>query len=502
MAKAAHKLSAKSALSRRKFEESKHRRGAGGRFADKPGAGDDAPKKTRAPAKGKSSGVKDTDIIRIHVTGNPKKAQAAIRFSHYKEGMSIGDYITAVGDKKQALRDLAWDRKQGWISFADAAESAAPAAAAAVAAVEVTAVEAGLAAAAAAQATKTAAQMSVGEVADVLKARGIEDYMIQHAYIKSDFPRYAEMMSLPLDKRAEVFDQWRREVVDNGLPPPKPMAKTMTDEINEQKANNKAANKLLKATLPPKEPKKPKQDKVEVAKVSAQFMPKVEAVSTQARSSPVGVPDIDRSTYRTFEDTDNDKYIAWEKKMFKLDKYREIDMVVEQRDAIDFYTRDGAARINEHLRLKAKDPEKVNAKLEKEIARIDASYSVFQGLDRDLIAFRGINSIETPHVADIIKNLEPGDKWMQPGYTSLSTDKKVSVGFAGGDPYSDPDDPQESEDPGIMMRILLPRGHKGAMPVVHTSNSPDEREILVKRNGSLTFLGRNEEGEYEFTLDH
>lgn len=114
MAKAAHKLSTKSARARKKFEEAKHRRGAGGKFADKPGAGDDAPKKSKG---GKTAGVKETDIIRVHAVGNPKKGTAAVRYAHYKDGMTVGDYIKAVGDRKQALRDMAWDRKQGWVSF-------------------------------------------------------------------------------------------------------------------------------------------------------------------------------------------------------------------------------------------------------------------------------------------------------------------------------------------------------------------------------------------------
>lgn len=128
-------LSAKAGLARQQFQESQHPRGMGGRFADKAGAGNDAPKRSRGRAEvqprspeesgGAAGGVKTRvmsakSTLRIVVSGNPKKGTAAKRFALYKDGMTIQDYVDAVGDKKQALRDLAWDMKQGWIKSPDA----------------------------------------------------------------------------------------------------------------------------------------------------------------------------------------------------------------------------------------------------------------------------------------------------------------------------------------------------------------------------------------------
>lgn len=226
MAKAAakRKLSAKSAMSRRKFEEAKHRRGAGGKFADKPGAGDDAPKKGKV---GKTAGVKDTDVIRIHAKGNPKKGTAAVRYNHYKDGMTVKDYIDAVGDRKQALRDMAWDRKQGWISFHDPADAGnviqlttqttTAAAAAATKAADDALRRA--AESAAAEAAEKAARIRRGEVGTLLAKKRIDNEKITDAYRRAkpeEFRRWRNAPDGPEKER--IFDEFRETVARDGLP--------------------------------------------------------------------------------------------------------------------------------------------------------------------------------------------------------------------------------------------------------------------------------------------
>lgn len=95
--------------------------------ADKPAA---VAKPAKAPAKpaGRAPLFGETDVIRYLLTGdapNPKRGTAAARFAHYRDGITVADYIAAVGDRKQALRDLAWDTKQKWV----AVEGAKPASA-------------------------------------------------------------------------------------------------------------------------------------------------------------------------------------------------------------------------------------------------------------------------------------------------------------------------------------------------------------------------------------
>lgn len=50
---------------------------------------------------------------------NPKKRTAAERFAFYKDSRTVGDYVKKVkhwgGNEKLAMRDLAWDTKQGWV---------------------------------------------------------------------------------------------------------------------------------------------------------------------------------------------------------------------------------------------------------------------------------------------------------------------------------------------------------------------------------------------------
>lgn len=62
-----------------------------------------------------------TDIITLlHKGDNPKRAEAARRFAKYRDGMSVQDYIDAVGDRRQALRDIAWDMKMEWVTISGA----------------------------------------------------------------------------------------------------------------------------------------------------------------------------------------------------------------------------------------------------------------------------------------------------------------------------------------------------------------------------------------------
>lgn len=102
---------------RGKFEESKHRRQQG-RFAEKPGS-----EKAKPKAEGhKTSGVGPDDEITILAKSNPKKAgsNAHTSFSQYKEGMTVQQYVDGHHQgKKEALSNLAYDQKKGYIAFKD-----------------------------------------------------------------------------------------------------------------------------------------------------------------------------------------------------------------------------------------------------------------------------------------------------------------------------------------------------------------------------------------------
>jgi hypothetical protein len=133
------KLSPGASLAKIHFEEAKHKRDIAGKFADKPGAGNDAPSSSNttgkaaaaSPAAGatgaadkaawqaaaKTTGVTGADRIKLHVDANPKKAgsAAADRFANYKDGMTTGEFRAAGG----TAEDLAWDRKKGYITIHD-----------------------------------------------------------------------------------------------------------------------------------------------------------------------------------------------------------------------------------------------------------------------------------------------------------------------------------------------------------------------------------------------
>lgn len=62
--------------------------------------------------------VQDKTRIRVLVEGNPKRRQAAIRFSWYENGMTVSEYYAKGGRRE----DIIWDRGRGWIDLVDPAE--------------------------------------------------------------------------------------------------------------------------------------------------------------------------------------------------------------------------------------------------------------------------------------------------------------------------------------------------------------------------------------------
>lgn len=72
------------------------------------------PKKAgRAP----SNDIENQTIKMLYSGPNPKRANAAKRFTYYKDGMSVADYIKKVGDRVLAVADVRWDTKKGWIKL-------------------------------------------------------------------------------------------------------------------------------------------------------------------------------------------------------------------------------------------------------------------------------------------------------------------------------------------------------------------------------------------------
>jgi len=56
--------------------------------------------------------------IQLLVRDNPKRGEAAKRFALYSAGMTIKQYVAAVGDEKLARADLAWDQNHLFIRLA------------------------------------------------------------------------------------------------------------------------------------------------------------------------------------------------------------------------------------------------------------------------------------------------------------------------------------------------------------------------------------------------
>lgn len=64
-------------------------------------------------------------VITVNVPANPKRRAAAVRFSLYRNGLTVAGYVKAVtkrklpGGKAIAYRDLLWDSKVGFITLAN-----------------------------------------------------------------------------------------------------------------------------------------------------------------------------------------------------------------------------------------------------------------------------------------------------------------------------------------------------------------------------------------------
>ena len=110
------RLSKGAALSKIKWDEKKHKREAGGRFAHKPGSEEF---KAEPFGAGKTANLQNTDVIKLHVKANPKVAgsSAAQDFAKYQDNMTVAEFKSAVGPKAQG--HLTHDLKKGFITIHD-----------------------------------------------------------------------------------------------------------------------------------------------------------------------------------------------------------------------------------------------------------------------------------------------------------------------------------------------------------------------------------------------
>lgn len=59
--------------------------------------------------------VADTARVTVLATTNPKRGASALRFALYRSGMTVADYVAAVGNRRKALQDISWDVAKGYI---------------------------------------------------------------------------------------------------------------------------------------------------------------------------------------------------------------------------------------------------------------------------------------------------------------------------------------------------------------------------------------------------
>lgn len=115
------KLSKGTHFAKIKWDADKHKRDKiTGRFLNKPGSDEF---KAEPFGPGKTSNIKQTDVIKLHVTTNPKKpgSKAASDFDKYSDDMTVAEFKAAVGSNIKANEHIAHDLKKGFITVHDPA---------------------------------------------------------------------------------------------------------------------------------------------------------------------------------------------------------------------------------------------------------------------------------------------------------------------------------------------------------------------------------------------
>ena len=81
--------------------------------------------KTLGRPKGRTTTMRDTDhIVLTGADMRPKRGDAARRFALYDEPQTVASYVGLVGNRTQALRDIAWDLRHKLIRLEPADEPA------------------------------------------------------------------------------------------------------------------------------------------------------------------------------------------------------------------------------------------------------------------------------------------------------------------------------------------------------------------------------------------
>lgn len=72
---------------------------------------------TAATIKAKAPTDKNARV-KLLVKENPKRGASRIRYNHYRDGMTVGEYVEKAGSKGMA--DIRWDLEHGFIALAPA----------------------------------------------------------------------------------------------------------------------------------------------------------------------------------------------------------------------------------------------------------------------------------------------------------------------------------------------------------------------------------------------
>ena len=72
-------------------------------------------------ARAQRATYSDTARIKVLVPENPKREGSAAhaRFAHYYGSATVGNFVTATGNRRKALQDITWDVAHGFIKVTD-----------------------------------------------------------------------------------------------------------------------------------------------------------------------------------------------------------------------------------------------------------------------------------------------------------------------------------------------------------------------------------------------
>ncbi len=205
------------------------------------------------------------------------------------------------------------------------------------------------------------------------------------------------------------------------------------------------------------------------------------AVSAVATTPPVKAAKAEaRKAHKAFDRTGDME--AWGKDHFQ--GWAE-SLSHDEQVAVKNYTGNGFKWMNDLLRGKAGPPGMMSNPYA--LAQIDASAAAIAKakIPEDVIAYRGVKNLHAMGFQNGLADLQPGQVFEEPGFSSTSLSKKKGAEFAHPGLGN-----ESAATPSVVFRVVIPKGSTGAyVNAGEFSVYDDERELLLPPKARYRVVG-------------